>query len=190
MPHGKTIARPLALTLLLTATSAPASAGNWYMLTPPVTRSTRTVDEAAPLQAWRPSRPYDSARACEEIRTNWVTAVKRFESSLRRARALGTRCIAASDPRLPSEDSTGAAQSGWYLLAPPPSERAGGASPEPIASPSREVTSPPAPLAQWGHRGSFDTEVECATAQRQDAGAGQAQCIAVSDRRLAPPAAK
>jgi len=188
MPHGKTISRPLALTLLLMATSAPASGGSWYMLTPPVARSTRTVDEAAPLQAWRPSRPYDSARECEEIRTSWVTAVKRFEGSLRRARALGTRCIAAADPRLPSEERAGAAQSGWYLMAPPQGESAGRASPEPSALPSREGTSPPASVDQWSHRGSFDTEAECATAQH--AAGGEVQCISVSDRRLAPPAAK
>jgi hypothetical protein len=189
--HRKTVARLLALTALPVATSAPASAGTWYMLTPPVARSTRTVDEAAALPAWRPSRPYDSARECEEIRSNWVAAVKRFEGSLRRARALGTRCISAADPRLTPEEPAGAAHDGWYLLAPPQGEGSGRAPLEPGgASPSGAGTSPPAPLAGWRQRGSFDTEAECATAQRREASTVEAQCISVSDRRLAPAAAK
>lgn len=188
MPHRKTVSRPLALTVLLMVTPAPASAGNWYMLTPPVARSTRTVNEAASLQEWRPSRPYDSARECEEIRTGWVTAVKRFEGSLRRARALGTRCIAAADPRLASEEPASAGQNGWYLLAPPQGEGSRRASPEPgDASSSREGTSTPVPLTQWSHRGSFDTEAECAMAQRQQSGAAEAQCVSVSDHRLGAP---
>ena len=87
------------------------------------TRGTPVVDEAAPLPQWRPSRLYESARECEEIRSNWVTAVKRFEGSLRRTRALGTRCIAATDPRLTSETPAATAQTGWYLLTPPHAKR-------------------------------------------------------------------
>ena len=160
-------------------------------------RGAPVVNETAPLPQWRPSRLYESARECEEIRSKWVTAVKRFEGSLRRARALNTRCIAATDPRLTSETTPATAQTGWYLLTPPQRTAERPSSPEQGGVlPSTERVDPPAPLVHWNHDGSFDTEAECETA-RQDRGSAPgkvqddrpgAQCIAVNDRRLASAA--
>jgi hypothetical protein len=167
------------LAVLLLAMPLPGSAQGWYMLTPPVERGgAPVVNETAPLPQWRPSRLYESARECEELRSKWVIAVKRFEGSLRRARALNTRCIAATDPRLTSETAPAPAQTGWYLLTP------------------TGRVHPPAPLVHWNHDGSFDTEAECETARRdRESGPGKvqndglgAQCISVNDRRLASDA--
>ena len=175
MPHRRVFGVLAPLAVLLLAMPLPGSAQGWYMLTPPVVmRGVPVVNETAPLPQWRPSRLYESARECEEVRSKWVIAVKRFEGSLRRTRALNTRCIAATDPRLTSETTPTTAQTGWYLLTP------------------TGRVDPPAPLVYWTHDGSFDTEAECETA-RQDRGSGPgkvqndrpgAQCIAVNDRRL------
>jgi hypothetical protein len=183
------------LSALLLAMPVAGSAQGWYMLTPPVVvRGVPVVNETAPLSQWRPSQLYESAHACEETRLQWVTSLKRFEGSLRRARALKTRCIAATDPRRTSESTSAAtSQTGWYLLTPPrqgprpsPSEQEG-------SLPSTERMDPSAPLVHWSHHRSFDTETECETA-RQDLGTGPGQvqndragalCIFINDRRLA-----
>jgi len=191
MLHLDTVRFTVLLAAGLLAMPVPGNAQGWYMLTPPVVRGSATLNEAAPLPRWRPSPLYESARECEQIRSNWVAAVKRFESSLRRARALGARCMAATDPRLTSETPPAAAQTGWYLLAPPqrrdprPSSAEQGAAP-----PSVEHANLTAPLAQWSHSGSFDSEAECETARPTQAGGGStdrppSQCISVADRRLA-----
>jgi hypothetical protein len=186
------------LAVLLFAMPVPVSAQGWYMLTPPVVvRGVPVVNETAPLPQWRPSRVYESARECEEIRLQWVISVKRFEGSLRRTRALNTRCIAATDPRLTSGTTPATAQTGWYLLTPPQRTAERPSSPEQGGVlPSNERAAPPVPLVHWHHDGSFDTEAECETARQargsapgkvQDDRPG-AQCIAVNDRRLASAA--
>ena len=198
MPHRRVFGVLATLAVLLLAMPLPGSAQGWYMLTPPVERGGKpVVNETAPLPQWRPSRLYESARECEEVRSKWVTAVNRFEGSLRRTRALNTRCIAATDPRLTSETTPTTAQTGWYLLTPlprtaerPSSSEQGG------LLPSTGRVDPPAPLVHWNHEGSFDTEAECETARRdRESGPGKvqndrpgAQCIAVNDRRLASAA--
>jgi hypothetical protein len=186
------------LAVLLLAMPLSGSAQGWYMLTPPVERGgAPVVNETAPLPQWRPSRLYESARECEEVRSKWVTTVKRFEGSLRRARALGTRCIAATDPRLTSEAPSTTAQTGWYLLTPPHRTAERPSSPEQGGLlPSTGRVDPPAPLVHWNHDGSFDTEAECETAWRdRESGPGKVQndrprpeCISVNDRRLASAA--
>ena len=198
MPYLKAVCLLAPLTALLLALPTPGSAQGWYMLTPPVVvRGVPVVSEKAPLPEWRPSRLYESARACEEIRSQWVIAVKRFEGSLRRTRALNTRCIAATDPRLTSETAPATAQTGWYLLTPPQRTAERPSSPEQGGLlPSTERVDPPAPLLHWNHDGSFDTEAECETVRRDrgsDSGKvpndrPEAQCISVNDRRLASDA--
>jgi hypothetical protein len=198
MPHRRVFGVLATLAVLLLAMPLPGSAQGWYMLTPPVERGgAPVVKETAPLPQWRPSRLYESARECEEVRSKWVIAVKRFEGSLRRTRALNTRCIAATDPRLTSETTPATAQTGWYLLTPPQRTAERPSSPERGGLlPSNERADPPVTLVHWNHDGSFDTEAECETA-RQDRGSGPgkvqndrpgAQCIAVNDRRLASAA--
>ena len=196
MPYRGVFGVLATLAVLLLAMPLPGSAQGWYMLTPPVERGgAPVVNETAPLPQWRPSRLYESARECEEVRSKWVTTVKRFEGSLRRARALNTRCIAATDPRLTSETAT--AQTGWYLLTPPQRTAERPSSPEQGGLlPSTGRVDPPAPLVHWNHDGSFDTEAECETARRdRESGPGKvqndgpgAQCISVNDRRLASDA--
>jgi hypothetical protein len=197
MSHLNAVRVSVPLVAFLLAMPIPSSAQGWYMLTPPVERGTFVVNEATPLPQWRPSRLYESARECEEIRANWVAAVKRFEGSLRRARALGTRCIAATDPRLTSATPSATAQTGSYLLMPPRRRDPGPPPSEPGGVlPSTPRVDRPAPLVHWNHDGSFDTEAECEAARqgrRSGPGTGQddrlgAQCIAVDDRRLAADA--
>ncbi len=194
MPCLKVFRLLAPLAALLLAVPVPGSAQGWYMLTPPViVRGAPVVDGAAPLPRWRPSPLYESARECEEIRLKWVASLKRFEGSMRRTRALNARCIAATDPRLTSESTSASSQTGWYLLVPPKRTDRSPSPSEPGGSPpSTERADQPAPLAQWSHYRSFDTEAECAAARRDlESGADKAQndraeglCISISDRRL------
>ena len=194
MQHLKVFCLLVPLAALLLAMPVPGSAQGWYMLTPPVVRGAPVVNESAPLPQWRPSPLYESARECEEIRLKWVASLKRFEGSMRRARALSARCIAATDPRLASESTSASSQTGWYLLVPPQRRDRRPSPPEPGGSqPSVERADPPVPFAQWSHYRSFDTDAECDAARRDlasDAGKVQndraeGQCISINDRRLA-----
>jgi len=197
MPSLKVVRVLVPLAALLLAVPVAGSPQGWYMLAPPVvTRGgAPVIDGAAPLPRWRPSPLYESARECEEVRLKWVASLKRFEGSIRRTRALNARCIAATDPRLTSESTSASAQAGWYLLVPPKRTDRPPSPSEPGSSrPSTEHAHPPAPIAQWSHYRSFDTEAECDAARRDaESGADKVQndraeglCIAVSDRRLVP----
>jgi hypothetical protein len=161
------------------------------MLTPPVVvREARVVDDEAPLPRWRKSALlYDTAAACEAVRSRWVSALRRSEGSLRFARASNTRCVAAADPRLIPGSGPVPGQSGWYLLV-PPAGGCGAAAPGAGAPPTPcEPADPPPPLVAWRQQRSFDTEAECVAARGEmsaAAGRASAECVAVGDRRLAP----
>ena len=75
----------------------------WYLLMPP-------GDPTAPLAAWTQSGAYDTAKACEDSRTQLMreparmareapTMDKAFLDTLMTA-IIGSRCVASTDPRL------------------------------------------------------------------------------------------
>ncbi len=94
-----------------------ASAGGWYLLSPPGTfddsdpaNPVFQIDDKVPMSRWKHVEAYDSAKECQRGRGEYIAAAGQVGKEMGKPgdgvwfhlvlRAQESRCVATDDPRL------------------------------------------------------------------------------------------